>query len=182
MAEVEVAAPGSPGPAQEDVRGRLHRPLADDDTLALVGALSVLEVGGEDRGLGLLRLEDERVAFVATLEDDDEATGSDAADSDDLEGRVGEPVALEEVAPVLRQRRAVIGEHLRQGRHPTDIPMLDDRRVIDDHPASLDHLGERLEGAHPVAAAGLGEDRLEALAAAGTRLAPDESGGLGRRA
>ena len=60
----------------------------------------------------LLGLEDERVVLVAALEDDHEAARADAADADDLEREVGEAVALEELAPALGHRGAVVLEDL----------------------------------------------------------------------
>ena len=110
----------------------------------------------QDRRRRLLRLEDERVVLVAALEDDDEAARPDAADADHLEGEVDEAVPLEEVAPVLGHRRPVVGEDLLQRRRAAGhLDVGDDGRVVEDDPAPVDDPGERLEGAHAVAPAGL---------------------------
>ena len=53
------------------------------------------DVALEDRGLGLLHLEDERVGFVAPDEQEDVAAGPDAPDADDLAGRVDVAELLE---------------------------------------------------------------------------------------
>ena len=64
----------------------------------------------EHRRGRLLGLEDQRIVLVASLEEDDEAACPDAADADDLQGEVDEPVALEEGAAALGHRGAVVGE------------------------------------------------------------------------
>ncbi len=66
LADVEVAGlPVEPGlgplPAQEDVAGGLHEPLAGHDPLALVGVLAGAHVPAEHRLRGLLDLEEQRV-------------------------------------------------------------------------------------------------------------------------
>ena len=84
-----------------------------DDALAVVLVPARAGVRLEHRCGGLLGLQDERVAFVATLQHDDEAACSDAADADDLEREVGEAVALEELAQALGHGRAIGVEDLR---------------------------------------------------------------------
>ena len=70
--------------------------------MVLVGALA--EVRLEDRLLGLLELEDERVAMVPPEQEGDPGARPDAADADDLARHVDEPVAVEEPRAVVRQR------------------------------------------------------------------------------
>src|SRR4029078_12602865 len=79
---------------------------------AVVRVRAVGEIRSEHRRGRLLRLEEQWIALVASLEEDDEAPGADAADSDDLEREVDESVALDELAPVLCQGRAVLTERL----------------------------------------------------------------------
>ena len=72
----------------------------------------------EDRCRRLLGLEEQRIALVATLEQDDEAARADTADADDLEREVDESIALDQLAAVLGERRAVVAERPFQGRRP----------------------------------------------------------------
>ena len=183
LAQVVVAATGPARPPQEHVRGGLHELLTDHDALTLVGVGGDLEVGFEDGRRGLLGLEDQRVVLVAAFEDEDEAARPHAADPDHLEGDVDEAVALQEIAPVLRHGRPVIGEDLLEGRHTAnllEVHVGDHGGVVEEDATAVDDAGERLEGAHPITLAGLAEDRLESLAATGGGPARECAGGLGR--
>ena len=51
-------------PAEEDVAGRLHQPLAGDDPLAAVVVLALADELLQHRRLGFLDLEEERVLIV----------------------------------------------------------------------------------------------------------------------
>ena len=120
--------------------------------------------------------------LVAPLQNEHETARPDAADADHLESEVHEAVALQEVAPVLGHRRAVVSEDLLQGlraAHPLEVYVGDDGRVVEDHPASVHDGRQLLEGVHPVALAGLAEDRLEVPAASGAFSALESSGRLG---
>ena len=134
----------------------------------MVGVPALADKRREDRRGGLLGLEDERVLLVAPLQNEHVTARTDAADADHLESEVHEAVALQEVAPVLGHRRAVVSEDLLQGlgaAHPLEVYVGDDGWVVEDHPASIHDGRQLLEGVHPVALAGLAEDRLEVPAA-----------------
>ena len=61
----------------------------------------------EHRLLRLLGLQEQRVLAVAAEQQHDPGAGADAADADDLAGRVHVLEALEQLAPVGRQGAAV---------------------------------------------------------------------------
>ena len=61
----------------------------------------------QHRRFGLLELQEERVVAVAAEQQHDEGAGADAADTDDLASRMDVAVALQQLAPVARQRPAV---------------------------------------------------------------------------
>ena len=117
------STPVDPLPAEEDVAGRLHEPLALDDTLAVVGEAALAQVRLEHRGLGFLHLQEQRVVVVEADQERHPAAGADAADADHLPGQLHVPVALEQVATVglqgvpVRARRA--GSGPRSGGGPT---------------------------------------------------------------
>ena len=68
------------------------------------------EVVLEHRRGRLLDLQEQRVLLVAALEQHDERPGADAADTDDLAGDVDDLEPLQQMAPVVLQRRAVGAE------------------------------------------------------------------------
>src|SRR4051812_6579978 len=53
------------GPAEEDVRNRLHEPLSLDDPLPRIGIAARRQMRFENGARGLLDLEEQRVATVA---------------------------------------------------------------------------------------------------------------------
>ena len=62
---------------------------------------------------------------------------------DDLEREVDEAVALDELAPVLGQRRPVVAERLLERCGPAgDLDVGHDRRIVDDAPLAVDDRGE----------------------------------------
>ena len=69
----------------------------------LLEARSARRSGSSTDALGLLDLEEERIAVVAAEQQHDPGAGADAADPDDLEGGVDEAVAVEQRAAVARQ-------------------------------------------------------------------------------
>ena len=79
LAEVKVALAvveaDRPQPAQEDVAGRLHDPLAIDHPLALVRDLAFPGEGGEHRVLGLFYLQEDRVGVPTAHEQQYPAPG-----------------------------------------------------------------------------------------------------------
>ena len=55
----------------------------------------------EDGGLGLLDLEEERIVVAGALEQRHVRTEADAADADDLQRRIDDPVAIEQDAAIF---------------------------------------------------------------------------------
>src|SRR6185369_929926 len=95
----------------------------------------------------------------------------DAADADDLQREIGHAVALEEVAPVLRQRRPILREDLLEGRRATgDLHVLDHWRIVADHRPAVDERRELAGRPKRVAAAGGVEDLAEPAAGIGPGL------------
>ena len=97
LADVDVAAETALRPAQEDVARGLQTPLAGNHALAMVLERALGQESLEDRRLGLLDLEEERVAGRALDHQDDDRAKADAADTDDLDRRIDEPVAVEQL-------------------------------------------------------------------------------------
>ena len=81
--------------------------LPGDDPLAVIGVFALAHELLEDRGFGLLGLQEQRVVPVATLEQEDPGPGPHAAHAHDLAGHVDELEVLEEVAAVALQGAAV---------------------------------------------------------------------------
>ena len=95
-----------------DVARGLHHPLALHDSLAGLAVAALRQVVLEHRRGRLLDLQEQRVLLIATLEQHDERPRADAADADDLAGDVDDFEALEQVAPIVLQRRSVGAELL----------------------------------------------------------------------
>ena len=91
-------------PAEEDVAGGLHQPLAGDHPLTVVLELARAEELLEHRCLGLLQLQEQRILAVAAEQQRDPGAGADAAHADDLAREVGQPELLEQHAPVVLER------------------------------------------------------------------------------
>ena len=64
LADIVVTPLHALGPAEKDVAGRLHEPVAVDDTLSVVREDAFPRIGLQDRGACLLELEDERIAVA----------------------------------------------------------------------------------------------------------------------
>ena len=92
-------------PAEEDVGRRVGDSLAANDPFRVVGILARSQIGLEDRGLRLLRLQHQGILAAATNEEKDRSPSPDTADADDLASRVYEPIALEQVAAVRLEAR-----------------------------------------------------------------------------
>ena len=75
------------------------------DALAVVCVLALAEERLEHRRLGLLELEEQRIIVVAAEHQADPRARADAADTDDLAGRVDVVEALEQLAAVAGQVR-----------------------------------------------------------------------------
>ena len=160
-------------PAQEDVAGRLHEPLAVHHPLALVVVPAGPGEPGEHRFLGLLDLEEQRVGLVTAQHQDDPAAGAHAAHADHLAGHVGELVLLEQHPAVRLQRPPVLAEDVlqflldvdRPGQLAEQVPDRDDdRRVGHDPRPPVLHPGQLAEFLHAVPGAGLGQALVQVLA------------------
>jgi hypothetical protein len=101
LAEVEVALDAVDAddavPAEHDVAGGLHQALTLDDPLAVACVLALAQEGLKHRGLGLLELQEQWIVVVAADHQHDPRAGADAADPDDLAGRVHVAEALQQL-------------------------------------------------------------------------------------
>ena len=93
-------------PAEEKVRRGLHDALADHDPLALVGVKARPRIRRQHRGTRLLHLQQQR-RVVAASPAGDGAERADAADAHHLERDIGQPVAVQQHAALLRQAELV---------------------------------------------------------------------------
>ena len=144
LADAELVA-GAGTPAEEQVARRLHQSLTLDDPPAVVDVLARPDERREHRLLGFLHLQDERVEARAALPDHDEATRADRTDTDDLARRVDELDLVEQTASIVGQRPRVTLEEREHRRHRDIGEVLDDGRVVDDHPSAVAHLRQLLE-------------------------------------
>ena len=125
----------------------------------------------QHRRLRLLELQEERVVAVATEQEHDEGAGADAADTDDLASGVHVAVALEQLAPVARQRPAVGANHASEevleivrALGPGEVlDRHDHGRVADDVRLAVHDLGQLRERLQAVLRACLGDARVVAL-------------------
>ena len=84
LAHIEVTSSTTLGPAEEDIAGRLHEPVAVHDTLSVVWEDALSRIGLQDRSARLLELENERISS-AGHQQNHRAGGADAPDADDLD-------------------------------------------------------------------------------------------------
>jgi hypothetical protein len=103
------------GPAQEDVADGLHHPLPSDHPLAVLPVAAFWQRALQDRGGRLLDLQEQRVLLIATLEQDDERPGADAAHPDHLAGHIDQLEPLQQLAPIILQAGPVGPERLMDG-------------------------------------------------------------------
>ena len=120
-------------PSEVDVARRLHHPLAVHHALSGLLEPALRQVILKHGGRCLLDLQEERVALVAALQEDDESPRADAADSDDLAGDVDDLEALQEVASVALQGGAV----------RTELPVDHGSQLVSRHPGQGGNLPER---------------------------------------
>ena len=124
----------------------------------MIGELALAEERLEHRGLRFLELEEERVVAVPPEQEHDEGARADAADPDDLPGRVDIAEPLEQPATVSRERSPVGADDLLQRLvKAVELVATDkildrrhDGRVADDARLAVDELGqlrERLQAA-----------------------------------
>ena len=65
LADIEVPSSPTLGPAEEDVAGWLHEPVAVHNTLSVVREDAFSRIGLQDRGTRLLDLENERISVAS---------------------------------------------------------------------------------------------------------------------
>jgi hypothetical protein len=162
---VDVGEPGR-RPAQVDVAGCLHHPLAGDHPLPVVPVAARRQVVLQDRGGRLLELQEQRVVPVSALEQDDVGPGADAAHADHLAGQVEHLEPFQQLAVVVAEGGPVGAELLpEQALHAVgrdavgglQVPRRDDhRRPADDPVAPVDQLGELRQRLQAVTGARLG--------------------------
>src|SRR5204863_6198909 len=111
--EVPLAAlrAGDAVPAEHDVAGGLHQPLALDHPLAVIGVLALAEERLQHRRLRLLELQKQRIGVVAAEHQDDPRARADAADTDYLARRVPVAKALQQTLAIALQRAPVATHH-----------------------------------------------------------------------
>src|SRR5262249_1663725 len=83
-------------PPEQQVTRSLHRPLALDDTLAVVVLLAPADEAFEHGGLGFLDLQEQWVVIIGAEEQRDPATRSDASHAHDLPCQLDEAIRLEQ--------------------------------------------------------------------------------------
>ena len=111
LADVEVAA-GQRPPADEDVRGALHHPLARDDAGAMVLVLARVRARLVDRRPGLLALQEEGIGTRAAREEHEVHHHADAAHPHHLADHVHRGEAVEQRPAVLLQGEPVPREQV----------------------------------------------------------------------
>ena len=136
-------------PAEERVTGRLHDPLAADNALTFLLVLALARVGGENRLLGLLELEEERILIAVTHQQHHEGLRADRTNADDLARNVGATVAADYDPAVGLKRLEVVAEGLvdklvKLLHHP-ERDRHDDRRVGLDLEAIIGLLGKSIQ-------------------------------------
>ena len=161
LADVEVAFVAlqrEPFPAEEDVARRLHQPLAANDAFALVGEFALAREWLEHGRPGFFDLQEQGVA-TSVDEQQDPCLGADAANADDLAREVDDPVLVEQVVAIGRERPRVEANHLahafEHGLPGSAVEELlnrgDQRRVADDPWLAVEHVAELVEGLMAVA-------------------------------
>ena len=108
-----------------------------------IGAFAHIRL--QHRGHRLLELQEQRVV-LRRHQERDPAAASDAADADDLDGRVDHPVLVQQLAAFFGQRLAIggkdlmeLGSEFRRARH---FRMEDQGRRIANADVTTDHSGE----------------------------------------
>ena len=132
LPDIQVPARRTGRPAEQDVARRLEPALADDDAPAVVLRAGSAREPLEDRRLGLLDLEEQRIVGVVAEQEDDPGAEADAPDADDLERRVDRSVVVEQDAAILLERRAIVGERRADQRRGGLRRVGDDGRAVHD--------------------------------------------------
>ena len=127
----------------------------------------------------LLDLQEQRILFIAALEQNDERARTDAADAHDLARHVNKREAFEQPAPIILKRCPIGAElvvdralHLgdREATDRADVPQWhDDRWLADDPVPAVDLLGELAQCLEAVAGVRLLRGLLDPLLVASCR-------------
>src|SRR5918994_4364744 len=88
LPHVIVATDSATKPAEEDVARCLHQPLAGNDAMSLVPVNALGKMRFQHRDLSFLDLEEQRIVLVATLEQHDVVSGTNASHPNDFPGHV----------------------------------------------------------------------------------------------
>ena len=131
--------------AEQDVAGGLQASLAGHDPVAMGRLCARAEEPFQDRRLGLLDLEEERIVVRPVLEQHHERPQPDAPDADHLHRVIDDRVAVEQDAAVLLQRLPVAGQRRHRERVGHVVAMDDDRRSVDDPALAVDQGGQLRE-------------------------------------
>jgi hypothetical protein len=149
--------------------------------LAVIGVLALPDKALQDRLLGFLGLQEQRILVVPAQHEQDPGTCADTADTDDLTGGMNIVEVLQQVTPVGLQRAPIGPDQAAQFPFDSDSfppvrqQVLDrsyQRRVRNDPALAGDLMGQLGERLHAVPGPGLGKVRLSfgALFGAGFRL------------
>ncbi len=94
-------------PPKEEITGGLHDALSTDDPASMAGIGTGAKMTFEDRSLGLLDLEEERVAALVSLQQGDITARAHASHTDDLLGNINEVVFAQKEVPILLERSTI---------------------------------------------------------------------------
>jgi len=131
-------------PAEQRIGDSLQPLLLFDDALTLVGMPGgiAMDVAGNDRAAGLLKLQEDDVFGAAALAEHDIRAEADAAHPDDLVGDIDNGAAAEDLPPLRGQGGEVV---VKRGGEPIGVLIVDagdQRRLLDDAPPVCARLGE----------------------------------------
>ena len=107
LAHVEIMTASTSKPSEENVAGGLDQSFSNHHALSLILEWALTRVRLQNRLPRFLDLQQKRILIVAE-EKPDVAPRGDAANSDDSQCEIFEPVAVEYEAAVVRQRCAVV--------------------------------------------------------------------------
>src|SRR3982751_4559728 len=98
-------------PAQKNVAGRLHKPLSNDHTLALIVISALPGMSFEDRRAGFLELKHQGMVFFVEKQPD-EAARADAANTYHLKCKIFQVVAIQQLAALIGKRLPIVSQSL----------------------------------------------------------------------
>src|SRR5256886_6111471 len=94
-------------PPKEEITGGLHDVLSTDDPLTMARIGTGAEVTFENRSLGLLDLEEERVAALVSPEQGNITARAHASHTDDVLDNINEVVFAQKEVPILLERSTI---------------------------------------------------------------------------